>query len=433
MLMIYAVIILGSILLALGRSILADILHLLSAIAAFAVAYFMTPAVTESVQPLTDSYSSSLLIQRMLNAASAPLLFTLVFVAAFIAIGTATHVIGNLIKIEKRPKFIVKAVLSLIAGLFIAYALQLPLGYYPDAIAKADGIKEAVDADFLYGLPDLSAWRSPSFLYQPIYNRIAEVNIEGHSYTAEECLNAISEVQKVVRSLSAEDYAAYSDEIARDEAKDILYGCAVRDFADTFSDKIYQRIFADDGKFSSKLKAVSIPYLLKEIFNYPAKVRKDIDFLFENADAETYNIVADICDYDTIKMYDSFAALNAPFLAEILREIGKLEGADAQTLAREAEAVTYIIAPAPGRSQYFEYDQLDDEKTAEYIASSTVLQNAYINVTQNGTIMDPCKMSTEVYDSHRSTIIYLLDTVYGFGQDSDLYRSMLAYFGIKEI
>jgi hypothetical protein len=77
----------------------------------------------------------------------------------------------------------------------------------------------------------------------------------------------------------------------------------------------------------------------------------------------------------------------------------------------------------------FDIGALDGNKVADYIAKAPLVQQAYIETTKAGAIFNPAYNETIYNRDHEAQLAAeRLVKEYGFAQDSDLVRSVLAYY-----
>ncbi len=200
-------------------------------------------------------------------------------------------------------------------------------------------------------------------------------------------------------------------------------------------------ILSQEGRVSSKLRALSMLPQLKDMLNGKLDCCETLKSMIESADKDECEALASICTLQELKTVNYKGSQNAPLIAEIIRGMPDIPDKSPEGVDREARSVAYIMNIDPNDQQScFNYNDLDPDLVAKCINDSYLLQNAYITVTDHGTIADPCGVTYNgsnlqplVFDYYVSTIIYRLDTTYGFHPDSDLYKSMMAFFNVKEI
>ncbi|MBQ6654230.1 MAG: CvpA family protein [Erysipelotrichaceae bacterium] len=431
---VIAIIILAQ-LLGLGRSLLGDITHLASAVAAFVLAILLTPAVSAAVAGLVQTallkgLAEGAMTERILSAAIAPLIFSLVFIAGFTVIGLITHIVNNLVGHKNRSKALPKLIINLISGLLIAYAVLLPLGYYPH---KTQTVSEAaaalgyeVNADDLH----LERFKASQLIYRPLVNALTKIRLGDSAYSVEEIVSALGECSSFSYD-TEEARLALSEQLKADPQKDALYGGVIQLYASRISHPTIRRIMEKDGRMSAKLSSLSVLTQLSSLFRSLSSTNVvTLKEMIRNADGESCAIAADVCDSDTMTALDSNILDNIPLISQFIREIGALEDRSDETVSREAEALNYVISRCGFKILSFNYNEMNVDELARHISSSTILQNSLIRVTDGGNAMDPCNVSSYVSSERAAEIISTLESKYALAADSELYKSLIAYFGV---
>ncbi|MBO4218871.1 MAG: CvpA family protein [Erysipelotrichaceae bacterium] len=426
-------------LLGVKRSLFADLTHLLSAVSGFVLTLILAPQLaarlTALLKPVLVKFLTlSDLLERILAALTGPLVFTAAFIVFFTVIGLFTHIINNLIKPKKKPKMVPKLILNLLSGLLIAYALLMPLGYYPNRKAAVDWV--AGEAGYEGSISELipESYQLPEVLFRPLISRLTSFRLIDFSATADEALDAYNEMSQLEIQKS-DGRMQLIQRIADDTQKDELYGIIVEMLTDRFPLAYDRQIMAVDGRMSVKHRAaIGLDHILSVFRSRPgADNHATVLEMLKTADAESYELVASLCRPETFDVFNDSVGANAQLTAEIMRQIAAVTDRSDAAIEKEAEALTYLLSPAGSKLFSYNYSEMKTELAARYISDSVIMQNAYIKVTDGGKIMDPCNMGTLVYHDRAVAIIKTMVDQYGLSADSELYRSLVAYFGITDM
>ncbi|MBO4218870.1 MAG: CvpA family protein [Erysipelotrichaceae bacterium] len=428
---IIAAIVVMALLLGLGRSLFGDIIHLISAIAAFILAFVFSPQVSAALASflkpvLEQSVSLEPATEGILRSIVSPLSFTLVFIVLFTVIGLITHIISEFIRPEKKPKFLPKLIINLLSGLLIAYALLVPAGYYPHKAGAIDRYVTTINdsistADLLPGEISL-----PETIYGPVLNRITAAPVSLDDFTGFlQDLDTLDFSNLDTRSQLIEQLKASPE-------KDEMCGNIVSMTYEKFIDSTDRRIMKEKGRMSTKLDAMLVMTQYNSIIRmYPDANETTLSAMLRSADSETYDFAAGLLDENDLRVFHPYLGNNAPLIAQIFREIGTFADRSDAAIAREAEALAYLLSPKGNYPNLpLNYPKLDAAKVAGCISSSTILQNAFISITEGGSVFDPCRMKGTAYSASASKILNALNSKYGLAADSQLYRSLMAYFGL---
>ena len=432
---ILAAVIIMALLLGSGRSLFGDITHLLSAAGAFVLALIFTPKISGAlVSVLADSLLKqsgiTALTGKIMSAVISPVAFTLVFIVLFTAIGLITHIVNNIVRSDKKPKPVPKLIINLIAGLLIGYAVLLPMGYYPHKLRQISEISQAIGITANTEGSGLEKYGLPEIIYRPLINSLGKVTLENVTVSADD----VMEAYHTLSNLNVNDDAVRQqllEQLKDDPEKDELYGAVIGLLTDRFSSPYTRTVMQQPGRMSAKYNAAMVMSQLLSIFRSQSNVNvMTLRALLKTADADSYEIVASVCQPETFDVYNARVIGNAPLIAQILREMVALEDRSDETIKREAEALNYILSPCGFNIISFNYDEMNSAEAARLINDSVILQNSYIKVTEGGSVNDPCFMSRLVYPDRARAILKVLTSDYSLSTESELYRSLIAYFGL---
>ncbi len=436
--LVFPIVIILALLLSLGRSLLGDVVHLISAIAGFVLAIMLTPAAAELLtgwlkNALQGQVTINDTMARIAGSIISPLTFTLVFIVAFTLIGLVTHIIHSFIKPKNKPKFLPKLLINVLCGWLIAYAIMLPFSYYPNKLQPILEMAQTLGLDVDGSAVTLDDYRLPELVYRPLLNRMNRISFESVTVSVDDIIEAYHQLSSVDLE-DAQQRSELIESLKADPKKDELYGAVVQILADNITQSTVRKACQQEGKLSSKLSAMDALNKVTSLFKlFNGDSEEHLRSLIATLDGETANIVAALCDFDTLKMIHLYIGNNAPLIAEIIRGIGELDDRSNETIAREAKVLNYLFSPHGTKVYGLNYNEMDAKVMAGYINESVLLQNAYIRVTEGGKVMDPCKTTSYVFNSNASMIIDTLIRQYGFSMESELCKSLMAYFGLTEV
>lgn len=432
-------------LLGIKRSNKRDLFHLLAVLLSAAGAYVITVLFGDKLFAFAENRHwfdiETPFLRQVVMAAVKPALIAVLFTALLIVLGLIFHFIAYSRK-PKKPNAIVKILLNLISGGIIAIVFIVPVDYYVSNTDKFVDILNAYDYNVNDELPDLEKYRLGSDIPAPFTDKLTEVEFEGQTYSFQKCAECAKGFSVIAEySGSSEDLNNLTNALDGDEETEKLYEIFASELLDTVRDPKMKAILSQEGRVSSKLRALSMLPQLKDMLNGKLDCCETLKSMIESADKDECEALASICTLQELKTANYKGSQNAPLIAEIIRGMPDIPDKSPEGVDREARSVAYIMNIDPNDQQScFNYNDLDPDLVAKCINDSYLLQNAYITVTDHGTIADPCGVTYNgsnlqplVFDYYVSTIIYRLDTTYGFHPDSDLYKSMMAFFNVKEI
>ncbi|MBR0136953.1 MAG: CvpA family protein [Erysipelotrichaceae bacterium] len=429
-----------AVLLGFGRGLIGDILHFVSVVISAVIALSMAPALSAKIYELAQPFLLSqlkindylnVIIQTTVN----PLSFVLVFIATFVVIGLLTHIIAGFIKPAEKKNHIVKTVINAICGLVIAYVVTSPLGFYPAAAEKTSMLLRNLGEDINIPTHVIKKFAFSESVYKPLISRLTKIRFGEASFSVDESIDSINSIIEKLPSLSDEGKRnQLIEELKADGQKDIINGYIIQAVADYINDTQIRKVMNKEGKLSSKLTCLSMFNEVTSLFTASGEkqVVRNLTLLMKNADPEIFEVLAQCCDFDALKIIHLYDGYNAPFVGEIVREIGRLQDKSEENITKEAEAIAYLLAWPEGSKHSFDYNKLDPDKVAASIENSTILKNALINVTDNATNFNPCDLKNRYYDSSSARIISRLEMTYGYTEDSQLIQCIMYYFGITK-
>ena len=440
-----AVIIILTLLLGIKRSSKRDVFHLLAVLISAAAAYFITISFADKLYSFGESkygFGTEDLpfFRQMITSAARPAVITAAFIVLFIIIGLIFHFIARDKKKDKdqekkKPNVLLKLVLNLISGIVIAAVFVIPADFCASNYGKLLDIAESYGMGIEEELPDLEKYGLGSDLLRPVENALTKVEYDGQEFSLAQCAECAKGFSTIFnKSGDEETVKGLIETLRTDEGADRLYGILSTELSDTIQDSRLRKVLEQEGRTSNKLCAILEIQQLKDMMAGKIDTYSTLKGFLENAEKDKNTALAALCTFDEIKLVNFKGGYNAPLIADIIKHMADIPDKSPEGIEKEAQALTYLFNIDPIDTQScFNYNDLDPDLVAKYINDSWLLKNAYINVTENGTVTDPCGVASRVFSYYSSTIIYRLDTVYGFGPDSDLYKSLLAFFDIKEI
>ena len=432
-------------LLGIKRSNKRDLFHLLAVLLSAAGAYVITVLFGDKLFAFAENRHwfdiETPFLRQIVMAAVKPALIAVLFTGLLIVLGLIFHFIAYSRK-PKKPNAIVKILLNLISGVIIAIVFIVPVDYYVSNTDKFIDILEAYEYNVGDELPDLEKYRLGSDIPASLTAELTKVEFEGQTYSIQKCAECAKGFSALADySGSGEDLNDLISALDGDEETEKLYEIFVSELPDTVQDPKMKAVLSQEGRVSSKLRALSMLSQLKDMLGGKLDCHEALKTMIETADKDACEAFASLCTFQELKTTNYKGGLNAPFIAEIIKGMPDIPDKSPEGVDREARSVAYIMNIDPSDQQSgFNYNDLDPDLVAKCINDSYLLQNAYITITDHGTIKDPCGVTSNgsvlnplVFDYYVSTIIYRLDKTYGFHPDSDLYKSMMAFFDVKEI
>ena len=437
------VIVILTFLLGIRRSNKRDLFHLLAVVISAAAAYFLTVKFADKLYAFTENRfaldtEDLPLFRQMMTAAARPAVIMAAFIVLFIVLGLVFHFIARDRKkagTVKKPNIFLKILLNLISSVIIAAVFIIPVDYYAKNAGRIVGVLDSYDMELDMELPDLQKFTLGTDIVKPATDMITRVEFDGQTYSFDKCAACAAQFSDAVgRTGDSESVKELIASVQADEQAERLCGALSSELFDRVQDPKLRTVLKLEGRISGKLRAYTELPLLRDMMEGKIDAFAALKTLMEHAEKDECAALATLCTFEELKSVNYKGAYNAPLIAEIIRCMSDLPDKSPEGIGREAESVAYLLNIDPDDSQScFNYNDLDPDLVAKCIHDSYLLQNGYINVTDHGAVEDPCGVAHWVYHFYSSTILYRLDERYGFGPDSDLYKSLLAFFKIKEI
>ncbi|MBR0137801.1 MAG: hypothetical protein IJM15_05275 [Erysipelotrichaceae bacterium] len=434
MIVIFVICVIGSLLLGLGRKLSGDILHLVSAVSAASISWALPLKAGDGIRGflkkvVPEMISGNGCLMEVFSQLLNPALLALEFMGLFILIGLITHIIGNIIPEKKKPNIIAKLILCVLAGLLIGYVLAMPLAYYPAKAEKLFDAAETLGIEIPLEKETLSKYQADEKMYTLVLGELDSFNYEGVEFSVEELINDIAVVNELKPLITNTNrWNEIFSFIDNSEISNAFYCMLLSDEAS--GNDVIDNLASINLSMSEKISGTKTLFKWLAVMFDRESTFLDIKDLMKKADQADYKNAAAICRMGNLMQLYHNIGRNAPLIGSIFREIADMKDTSDEKLEKEAEALAYFLIPQENQSLVFDFNNLDINSALNYIINSELLRNAIIDVTQSGTHFNPCNMINIVEASLASKIIKTATTKFGIEADSDLYKSLKAYFAI---
>ena len=389
---------------------------------------------------ISEVISITELDEAVISTAIRVLVFVLCFALLWLLLRLIVALSMKGSKNEKKVSRAITIPAALIGGIVCALIISLPFHYYlpvKDRIINAlDNYEVGLSAD----LSSLDRFR----LNDPLTDKIdaliekpfSKVSYENQTFTLDEFLNCQQITYDLLRDpLSKEILSEFVDKLP-DSRMDWLCGKISAELPVDIRMTLFRDLFTTDLPMSAKLSA------LNNFDNFAAKMysSQDADMFLDilniiSGSPEEIRAYVSIANSANLASHKITIAKNAEFIRNFLTAV-----ADSQPLSQidawyNAEAINYIMnirgntVMSANGLRIFDIGTLDGNKVADYIAQAPLVQQAYIETTKAGTIFNPAYNETGYNRDHEAQLAAeRLVNEYGFAPDSDLVRSVLAYY-----
>ena len=389
---------------------------------------------------ISDVISLTELDEAVISTAIRVLVFVHCFVVLWLLLRLIVALSMKGTKDEKKVSRAITIPAALIGGIVCALIISLPFHYYlpvKDRVINAlDNYEVGLSAD----LSSLDRFR----LNDPLTDKIdaliekpfTKVRYEKQTFTLDEFLNCQQITYDLLRNpLSKEILTEFIDKLP-DSRMDWLCGKISAELPVDIRLPLFRDLFTTDMPMSAKLSA------LKNFDNFVAKMYsgQNGDMFLDivrilSGSPEEIRAYASIINSGNLVSHKINIAKNAEFIRNFLTAAADSQPLSQMDIWNNAEAANYIMningytVMSGNGLGVFDIGALDGNKVADYIAKAPLVQQAYIETTKAGTIFNPAYNETSYNRDHEAQLAAeRLVKEYGFAQDSDLVRSVLAYY-----